>query len=393
MKEAVVHARKGLEMLADLPESPERWQHELDLQGALAWALVATSGWSAAEVGETFARVRALAEQLDRPEYLVRLIEGQNMIHVVRAEHRLALALGEQLENIGKKRNDAGEKSAGQFMRGVSCLLLGEFVVARDLLRESIDLVDPSRPDRKPTVVDRYPEMLAFLALTMAHLGFVDQARSWIEQALAQARRLGNVYMLVVVINIALSLNQVTRSPMVHLEEFLALSTEYRFRYFSTWARVVRGRSFIAIRQAEEGLALLKQARDELRDIGAVVGMPGLLTSFAVAHAMLGQQAQVCNCLAEAARIIQATEERGGEAELLHRVPGDLLNAAGDQAGAERHYRQAIAIAERQSAKLFQLRASVSLAQLWRDQGNREEARDLLGPIYHWFTEVSTPRT
>jgi tetratricopeptide (TPR) repeat protein len=155
----------------------------------------------------------------------------------------------------------------------------------------------------------------------------------------------------------------------VHLEEFLTLSTEYRFGYFSSWARVIRGRSFIAIGQAEEGLALLRQAREEFRAIGAVVGTPGLFTSFARAHAMLGQQAEARDCLAEAARIVEATDERVGEAELLYRVPGDLLNAAGDQSGAEQHYRQAIAVGERQSAKLFQLRASVSLARLWRDQG------------------------
>ena len=68
-------------------------------------------------------------------------------------------------------------------------------------------------------------------------------------------------------------------------------------------------------------------------------------------------------------------------------MPGDLLKAVGDHSGAERHYRQAIAVAERQSAKLIQLKASTSLARLWRDQGKRPEARDLLGPIYHWFTE------
>jgi predicted ATPase len=72
---------------------------------------------------------------------------------------------------------------------------------------------------------------------------------------------------------------------------------------------------------------------------------------------------------------------------LLHRVPGDLLNAAGDRSGAERHYRQATEVAERQSAKLLQLKASTSLARLWRDQGKRGEGRDLLDPIYHWFTE------
>ena len=100
-----------------------------------------------------------------------------------------------------------------------------------------------------------------------------------------------------------------------------------------------------------------------------------------------GSAAEERNCLAEAARIVETTDERVSEAELLHRVPGDLLNAAGDRSGAEQHYRQAIAVAERQSAKLFQLRASVSLARLWRDQGKRAEARDLLGPIYNWFTE------
>jgi hypothetical protein len=71
----------------------------------------------------------------------------------------------------------------------------------------------------------------------------------------------------------------------------------------------------------------------------------------------------------------------------MYRAPGDLLNAAGDQSGAERLYRQAIVVAERQSAKRLRLRASVSLGRLWRDQGKRAEGRDLLGPIYGWFTE------
>jgi len=112
-----------------------------------------------------------------------------------------------------------------------------------------------------------------------------------------------------------------------------------------------------------------------------------LFTWLAEVYAMLGQSTEQQNCLAEAAQIVKATGERFLEAELLHRVPGDLLNAAGDQSAAERHYRQAIAVAERQSAKLFQLRASTSLARLWRDQGRCAEARDLLAPIYAWFTE------
>ncbi len=116
------------------------------------------------------------------------------------------------------------------------------------------------------------------------------------------------------------------------------------------------------------------------------IGTSLLLTWLAEAYATLGQSADERNCLAEVARTIETTDERVFEAELL-RVRGDLLDAAADQSGAEQLYRQAIAVAERQSAKLFQLRASVSLARLWRDQGNRAESRDLLGPIYNWFTE------
>jgi predicted ATPase len=143
----------------------------------------------------------------------------------------------------------------------------------------------------------------------------------------------------------------------------------------------------IPLGEAREGHALLTQGLAELRATGAVVNMPMLFTWLAEAHAMLGRSAEARSCLAEAALIVETTDERVSQAELLHRVPGDLLNAAGDRSGAERHYRQAIVVAERQSAKLFQLRASVSLARLWRDQGKRVEARDLLGPVYHWFTE------
>jgi predicted ATPase len=132
---------------------------------------------------------------------------------------------------------------------------------------------------------------------------------------------------------------------------------------------------------------LLTQALAQLRSIGSSVSSPLLLTWLAETYAKLGQPAEERKYLAEAAKFVEDTDQRMLEAELLYRVPGDLLNAAGDQSGAEQHYRQAIVISERQSARLFQLRASTSLARLWRDQGKRTEAQDLLAPIYGWFTE------
>ena len=101
---------------------------------------------------------------------------------------------------------------------------------------------------------------------------------------------------------------------------------------------------------------------------------------------MLGQLVEGLNCLAEAAQIIETTGERHNVAE-LYRLRGNLLYATGDPSAAEECYHQALAVAKRQSAKLWELLGATSLARLWRDQGKRAEARDLLAPVYGWFTE------
>ena len=387
MLEAVIQLRKGLDMLAGLPDGLRRQQQELDLQSALGSALSATSGWSASEVAETLSRAYELARQLDRPECLVPLIMGQYWFHLVRAEHRLALPLSEQLEKIGESRNDAATQLLGRYLQGVTRFFLGEFVAARATLERSMGLADPVNRAVGGMSVDPYATMLGYVAMTLAYLGYVDQAWARMDEALSEARRLRHVHTLVHVLHFANWMGWLTRLPMMHLEELLALTTKHGFPFYLGFAQAYRGRSLIGLGEAQEGLALVTQGLADLRVIGCITSVPMFLTWLAEAHAVLGQPAEERNCLAEAARIVVTTDERFLEAELLHRVLGDLLDAAADRSGAERHYRQAIIVAERQSAKLLQLRASTSLARLWRDQGKRAEARDLLGPIYNWFTE------
>ena len=122
------------------------------------------------------------------------------------------------------------------------------------------------------------------------------------------------------------------------------------------------------------------------RATGAVLHTPLALCFLAEGYANVGQLKEGLNCLAEAAQIIETTGERYYEAELF-RLRGDLLNATGDPSAAELNYHQALAIAKRQGAKPHELRAATSLARLWRDQGKRAESRDLLAPVYNWFTE------
>ena len=123
-----------------------------------------------------------------------------------------------------------------------------------------------------------------------------------------------------------------------------------------------------------------------IRATGAVASTSTALVVLAWAYARLGQPVDGLNCLAEAAQIIETTDERQSEA-VLHWVQGDLLNATGDPSAAERSYHRAIAVAKLQNAKPFELRASIKLALLWRKQDRRGEAPNPLAPIYGWFTE------
>jgi class 3 adenylate cyclase/tetratricopeptide (TPR) repeat protein len=387
-REAVAQLQKGLDLLASVPDGPWHQQQELDLKFRLGQALAATKGFSAPEVGETIFQARALAGQIDRPEYLVRLSLSQWMFHLVRAEHKLALSIARRIEEIGEARSDIRIQLRGRCSNGQTRYYLGELVAARSLLERCYGLGDPARRAIGAGMADDYAAMLVYLASSLAYLGYMDQARSRLNEALSEARRLRHAHTLAVVLVMAGGIEVFTSSPEIreHAEELLALSTEHEFSYFLGYATVFHGWSLTSLGQAREGLSELQRGLSMVRATGAVLGTPRTLTYLAEAYAKLARTAEGLNCLAEAEQIVETTEERVGEAE-LHRLRADLLNAIGDQAAAEKSLHLAIAAAERQSAKLFELRATMSLARLWRDQGKRTEARDLLTPIYGWFTE------
>jgi class 3 adenylate cyclase len=389
MTEAAAQLQKGLNLLAGLPDGLWRRQQELSLQIALRRALIYTKGVSAPEVGETIARARALAEQIDRPQYLVPLILSQWAFHLGRSEHKLALSLAEQIEKIGEAQNDIRAKLRGRCANGLTRCYLGEFVAARAVLEQCHGLRDPAhRAIGGGRSIDPYATMLAYLAVTLAYLGYIDQARSRVGEALSEARRLRHARTLAEVLLYASWTDWITRSPEFqrHAEELLALSAEHGFPLFLGYATACHGRLLIALEQIQEGFTLLTKGLSMVRATGAVVGTPHLFMLLAETYATLGHPVEGLNCLAEHAQIIETTEERRDEAE-LHGLRGDLLNGIGDRAAAEQSYHQALAIAKRQSAKVFELRAATSLARLWHDQGKRTEARDLLAPIYGWFTE------
>ena len=385
--EAAAQLRKGLDAVAGLPDGAARRQQELDLQLALGLALMAMKGYAAPEVGETLARARVLAEQIDRPQYLWPVFLGQSSFHRVRGEHRQALELAEQLEKIGEARHDVAAQLVGRFANGRTRLFLGDFVGARERLEQCQGLADPAHRGGVSSA-DPYAMMLAYLAWTLVLLGHIDEARARLKEAIAEARARGHAHTLADVLLSAGTVENTIGSPELarHAEELASLSTERGLPLNLGWATVYCGASLANLGQGAEGVALIADGLAAIRATGAVTGVPSLLMFLAEAYAKSGKPDDGLNCLPEAARIIEMTGERCVEAE-LHRLRGDLLDATGDQAAAELAYLRAIEVAKRQSAKLFELRASLGLARLWRKQGRRDEARQLVAPVYGWFTQ------
>jgi predicted ATPase/class 3 adenylate cyclase len=390
MTEGVAQLQKGLVLLGSLPADPWRERQELDLLIALASALISTKGYSAPDVIKTVSLARELAERLDRREYLVPMFYSQWAYHLARAEHELALALAEQVEKIGEAQHEGTLQLAGRRAYGLTRFFLGEFAAARSLFEQCRGLGDPAHRAAYAAIAseDPYAQVLANLALTLAYLGYFDQARLRLDEALLEARRLGHAAKLVQALNFASMVEALACSPKMkpHAEEILSISNEHDFTFWRGFGMLSRGWSLTTLGEAQQGLALLREGLSLFRSTGAVIGTPQFLVWLAETYALLGQPDEGQNSLVEAAQIIEATKERHYEAE-LYRVQGDLLSAIGDPEAADQNYHLALSVAQRQSAKALELRAATSRARLWRDQGKRTEAHGLLAPIYGWFTE------
>jgi tetratricopeptide (TPR) repeat protein len=232
--------------------------------------------------------------------------------------------------------------------------------------------------------------LLNWLALLLGCLGYIDQAYSRSGAALAAARRLCHPFTLADTLVFALLTGWCVGSEPEALlrsaDEHLALSVERGFRYNRAVGLVIRGWCLAALGHADEGIPLLTTGLADFEEFGCINWKPQLLAQVADARRMAGQWDVALGHLAEAQRLAEETEDRWYQAETL-RLRGDVLLATGDLAAAEVSYHEAIAIAQQQSAKLWELRAATSLARLLRDQGKRTEARDLLAPVYDWFTE------
>jgi len=228
-------------------------------------------------------------------------------------------------------------------------------------------------------------------ALILWLLGYPDQALQGMEEALVLARRLAHPFTLATVLLFSALLHQLRRESQaarVQAEAELALCTEQGFTAYGAWGLLPRGWAVAEQGEAAEGIAQIRQGFTGWQATGGLRAWPWFLAVLAEACGKAGQIDEGMHALEEALEAVQNHGERFYEAE-VYRLKGELLlqDAPASQEEAEEHFQQALEVARRQQAKSWELRAAMSLARLWQQQGKRAPARELLAPIYHWFTE------
>jgi predicted ATPase len=392
--EAISHLTKGLKLLNTLPDTPERTLQELMLQTALGPALMARKGFGAPQVQEAYDRARELCERMGKTPQLFPVLRGLSTFYIVRAELQTARELAEELSRLAQRAQVPAMFVEAYSMLGTTSFYLGEIASARVHLEQGIARYDSQQHRSRAFLeVGTDPGVLCLIyaAQVLWLLGYPDQALTKSHEALTLAQELSHPFSLAYALDFAAWLHQLRQewqAAQEQAEAAMTLSTKEGFPLWLAIGTILRGRTLAEQGQGPEGIAQMRQGLGVFQAIGAEVGRPYFLALLAEAYKQGGQTDEGLKILDEALAAVQKTGERWCEAE-LYRCQGELLLARSTQhdAEAEAYFHRALDVARHQLAKSLELRAALSLSRLWQRQGKQAEARELLGPIYGWFTE------
>jgi class 3 adenylate cyclase/predicted ATPase len=381
--EAISHLTKGLELLQTLPETHERVQREVNMYIALGVSLSATKGYGAPEVEQTYRYARQLCQHVEAPHQLFPVLGGLYGYYLVRAELQTAHTLGTQLLTLAQQVQDAAMLMAAHRAMGQTLSYLGSPAAAHPHFAQGKALYDPQQP-----------HAYAFLyedARTLWCLGYPDQGLTRIDDALTLAQHLAHSFSLVFALSGAAMFHRFrheVRCTQERAEAAISLAQAQGFPFWIAVGAMLRGWALAQQGQAQGGIEQLTQGLSAFRATGVELQRPYWLALLAEAHSAIGQPETGLTMLTEALALVDTTGECWYEAE-LYRLKGELLlqQSSDNQAEAERCFHHAFAIAQSQQATSWELRAATSLARLWQQQGKRQEAYDLLAPVYNWFTE------
>jgi len=405
-QEAIAFFHQAITLLKTLPDSPERAQIELDSQTALGSVLLATKGYGAPEVKQTYDRARVLCQQVGETLRLFQVLWGLGRFYLVRTPLQTCRELGEQLLNLAQKQSDPALFLEAHNSLGAALSHLGELSQAQAHLEKGLTLYDPQQHGPHALIYGQDPGIvcLSRMTWTLWCLGYPEQSLERKRQALVLASELAHPFsraFALVSATILYHFRREAKATQEQAEATIRLCTEHGFDFFQAmgvclldWAQFIQGLEV-------DGIAKLRQGMTDWKATGAVLFMPYFLAMLAEMHRETGQTETALAMLTEALATVEKSGERFWEAE-IYRLKGEFLLkdegekpvlSALEEQNVERewspedYFHRAIDIARCQSGKSLELRATVSLCRLLQSQGKQEKARQRLAKIYNWFTE------
>jgi tetratricopeptide (TPR) repeat protein len=355
-------------------------------------ALIATKGYADPDVARPYRRARELCQQVDETSHLFLVLYGLWVFHLVRAELQTAYDLAEQLLSLANRQQAPALFLEAHLVLGLSLFYLGDLAPARRHLEQGIALYNPTQHRSRAFLYgqDHGVVGLSFAAWVLWLLGYPDQALQKSQEALSLARELSHPFSLAYALNLAALLRLHRRegqAAQAQAEALMALSVDQGFALYCAHGTILRGGALTAQEQGQAGITQMLQGLEALHTTGAALRRPYYLAVLAEGYAKVQQAREGLTLLTTALEVVHKSAERVHEAE-LYRLKGEILQqCASDTPQVEACFRHALHIAQRQQAKLLELRAAMSLSRLWQRQGKRQEAYDLLAPIYGWFIE------
>jgi class 3 adenylate cyclase/predicted ATPase len=389
--EAATHAGRGFELLSALPDTPQRAKQELSLQILLGAALGAVHGPHSVE--HNYARARELARQVGSTPELFPALSGFQYGQILRGHMHNARALAEEFLELAQPRQDPLILAVGHRMLAYTAWWQGDLIDVRNHSAQGLAFYNR---DQYRTCVVSYIQDSGVLcgylsALADWVLGYPTRAVQAMERAVAHARGLEHPYSVALTLLMSAQLSQLRRDPesaRKQAEAAIAVSREHGLPAVELWCLLPRGWALTEQGELAKGISDIREGMERRQVYGMGAVWPWFLVLLAEAYGKVGQLVEGLDALEEALQWVHRNDERLYEAE-AYRIRGELLlkQDAPDSVGAEQCFQRALQVARQQQAKSWELRAATSLSRLWLREGKRDDARELLVPLYDWFTE------
>jgi predicted ATPase len=357
--------------------------------------LIAIKGYAAPDVERAYARARELCQQIGDTPQLFPVLRGLMFYYLLRGQTQTAYQLGEQLLRLAQSRPDQALLMLAHYQLGNVLFYQGEPATAHTHHTQALAIYTPQE-HRALAVrygVDLGVASGSHLAWELWQLGYPDQAMQHSQEARTLAQEVPHPYSLGQALVWAAYLHQHRReAPVAHEQATAAttLATEQGFALWVAYGTVLNGWALAMQGQGEQGITEIRQGLAAELATGSKLFQTYFLGLLAEMCGECGRPEEGLNALTEAIVVMDDTGLHFYGAE-LYRLKGEfLLRQAAHltlTTEAEICFQKALDIARHQQAKSWELRAATSLAKLWQSQGKRQEAYDLLAPVYEWFTE------